>query len=149
MFVHLDFPEDLGVEPVARMWLVLVVLWQLGIFIVLALLAPLVARAFAQENQVQELIQLFIWIVPLGYGLQGIVILTNSSFNALHQPTIALKLSILRLFVFYVPCAYLGGLFFGILGLFIGCVIGNILMAMVSYIRFNNYFKQVGLQVNP
>ncbi|EWH11062.1 MATE efflux family protein [Catenovulum agarivorans DS-2] len=120
-----------------------VLLWQLGVFILLAIFAPIIASAFAQEVEVQQTIQTFMWIVPLGYGLQGIVILTNSSFNALHLPSTALKLSVLRLFVFYVPCAYIGGLMFGILGLFIGCVVGNILMAGVSYVSFNRYFRTV------
>ncbi|WP_440906311.1 MATE family efflux transporter [Catenovulum sp. SX2] len=144
---NLGAGQNERVQQAYKMSCRFVLAWQFGVFILLAICAPLIARAFAQETEVQQLIQLFIWIVPLGYGLQGIVILTNSSFNALHQPAIALKLSVLRLFVFYVPCAYVGGSLFGIWGLFIGCVVGNILMAVVSYLRFNQYFSKVELQV--
>ena len=146
---NLGAGQNERVQQAYKMSCRFVLFWQLGVFVLLALCAPIISRVFAQEAEVQDLIQLFIWIVPLGYGLQGIVILTNSSFNALHQPSIALKLSILRLFVFYVPCAYLGGLLFGIWGLFVGCVVGNALMASVSYIRFNRHFNQVELQVQP
>ena len=89
-----------------------------------------------------SLIKLFIWILPLGYGFQGIIILTNSSLNALHKPMIALVLSIVRLFVCYLPLAYLGSLLYGLTGLFIGAVAGNILMAMISYRFFSKQFSK-------
>lgn len=120
-----------------------VLFWQLGVYILLAIAAPWIADAFSDNEKVQHLICTFIWILPLGYGLQGVIILTNSSFNALHQPMISVQLSILRLFVFYVPFAYIGGLVGGIVGLFSACVMANLLMASVSFMRFNHYFKQI------
>jgi len=84
---------------------------------------------------------LFIWVLPLGYGLQGIIILTNSSFNALHKPMVALVLSIVRLFVCYVPLAYLGSYLFGLNGFFVGALIGNLVMAFISYRLFSKQFN--------
>ncbi|QBY05888.1 MATE family efflux transporter [Thalassotalea sp. HSM 43] len=118
-----------------------VLMWQLGVYLALLLIAPYIAAAFTNEQEVADLIKLFIYILPLGYGLQGIIILTNSSFNALHKPMIALVLSVLRLFVFYVPLAYVGSLLFDIEGFFIGAVIGNFFMAVVSYQLFKRQFK--------
>ena len=79
----------------------------------------------------------------LGYGLQGVIILTNSSLNALHLPMSALVLSVIRLFVFYVPFAYVGSLMGGVTGLFIGGLVGNICTATISYRWFNRQFSQV------
>lgn len=110
-----------------------VLIWQLGVFIIMAILAQPIANVFAQEQSVVRDITLFLYILPLGYGLQGVIILTNSSFNAMHKPMAALVLSILRLFVFYVPIGYLGSHFYGLLGLFWGCVIANVVTAIVSY----------------
>ncbi|NMP15464.1 MATE family efflux transporter [Thalassotalea sp. Y01] len=118
-----------------------VLMWQLGVYLALLLIAPYIAAAFTNEQEVADLIKLFIYILPLGYGLQGIIILTNSSFNALHKPMIALVLSVLRLFVFYVPLAYVGSLLFDIEGFFIGAVLGNLFMAVVSYQLFKRQFK--------
>ncbi|QOL25038.1 MATE family efflux transporter [Thalassotalea sp. LPB0316] len=116
--------------------------WQLGIYLLLALLAPLIANIFSTEKEVADLIKLYIWILPLGYGLQGVIILTNSSFNALHKPMTALVLSLVRLFVFYVPLAYAGSELFGLTGFFIGALLGNLLMAFISYSSFTKQFKQ-------
>ena len=116
-----------------------VLIWQVFIFVILLLIAPLIANAFAKEQAVADIILLFMWILPLGYGLQGVIILTNSSFNALHKPMAALVLSFIRLFVCYVPLAYIGSLFYGLLGLFVGAILGNLVMAVISY---NFFVKQ-------
>lgn len=114
-----------------------VMLWQFAVFVVLAALAPLLAKLFSSDSEVVRIICWFIWIVPLGYGLQGVIILTNSSFNALHRPGSALVLSIIRLFVFYVPLAWLGGQLYGVIGLFVGCVVANIITAAIAWRWFN------------
>ncbi|MFN3164281.1 MAG: MATE family efflux transporter, partial [Pseudohongiellaceae bacterium] len=113
-----------------------ILIWQLGIYLVLAVGASLIATLFSDDPQVMSTIRLFLWIMPLGYGLQGIIILTNSSLNALHQPLAALYLSIARFFLFYVPLAWLGSELYGLAGFFAGAVTGNLLMALVSWQRF-------------
>lgn len=114
-----------------------VLFWQLGIYLLLAVLAYPIAMLFSTEPEVVRILRLFIWLVPLGYGLQGITILTNSSFNALHKPGSALALSLVRLFIFYVPFAWFGGKLFGISGLFIGCVVANLFTAVLAWRWFN------------
>lgn len=119
-----------------------VLYWQMFIYLVLVLAAPLIASAFAKEQKVADIIVLFIWILPLGYGFQGVVILTNSAFNALHKPLVALLLSFIRLFICYVPLAYLGSYFYGIHGFFIGALAGNLIMAVLSYRLFSKQFSE-------
>ena len=117
-----------------------VLFWQVLIYVVLIIAAPWIASAFAKEQKVADIIVLFIWILPLGYGFQGVVILTNSSFNALHKPLVALVLSVIRLFICYVPLAALGSYFYGLHGFFIGALIGNLIMAAISYRLFSKQF---------
>ncbi len=128
------------VEQAYKVAMKFILAWQMIIYIVMALCVHWIASAFTKEGEVAELIKLFIWILPLGYGLQGIVVLTNSSFNALHKPMIALGLSVLRLFVCYLPLAYLGSLLYGLAGFFAGALLGNVLMAMISYRLFSKQF---------
>ena len=109
-----------------------ILVWQLIIYLLLAIGAGILASIFSEDPEVVEAIKLFVWIMPLGYGLQGIIILTNSSLNALHRPLNALILSIARFFVFYLPLAYVGSVYFGLYGFFAGAVCGNLLMAMIS-----------------
>ncbi|MFT4652643.1 MAG: putative MATE family efflux protein [Kangiellaceae bacterium] len=126
-----------------QMCIKFIMVWQLLVFAVLAVLAPYIASVFAGEQSVAEQITLFLLIVPIGYGFQGIIILTNSSFNAMHRPLVAMSLSLIRLFVCYVPITALGSYLFGLEGLFWGCIIANVIAAAVSYYWFN---REVRLQ---
>ncbi|WP_019029114.1 MATE family efflux transporter [Colwellia piezophila] len=130
------------VEEAYKVAIKFILVWQVFIYVLLALCAHWIASVFTSDAEVADLIKLFIWILPLGYGLQGIIILTNSSFNALHKPMIALGLSVVRLFVCYLPLAYLGSLVYGLPGLFAGALLGNVLMAMISYRLFTKQFTE-------
>ena len=125
------------VEEAYRLSIKFILGWQLIIYFILFLSSEFIATIFSDDPEVIESIKLFIWIMPLGYGLQGIIILTNSSLNAMHKPISALYLSIARFFVFYVPLAYLGSLYFGLYGFFCGAVCGNLFMGIISYRTFN------------
>jgi putative MATE family efflux protein len=121
--------------------------FQVLVYVVLVLAAPFIADVFSKEQAVADIIKLFIWILPLGYGFQGVIILTNSSFNALHKPMVALMLSVIRLFICYVPLAYMGSLWFGIEGFFIGALFGNVVMAAISYGLFNKQCEKARVTV--
>lgn len=125
------------IEEAYTLSLRFLMVWQLIVYGVMALGAGLIASIFSDDPEVTETIKLFLWIMPLGYGLQGIIILTNSSLNALHKPLSALYLSLARFFVFYVPLAYVGSYYFGIAGFFMGAVLGNFLMAIISWRTFH------------
>ncbi|AUJ69125.1 MATE family efflux transporter [Pseudoalteromonas sp. NC201] len=116
-----------------------VLAFQFAVYLLLVLSAYYISHTFGNEPAVVETIQLFIYIMPLGYGLQGVIILTNSSFNALHKPMNALILSVIRLFIFYVPIAYIGSQLAGLAGLFAGAALGNLFTAAIAY----NWFKKV------
>jgi len=124
-----------------RLALRFILLWQLVVYVVLALGAGVIAGLFSDDPAVIDTIRLFILIMPLGYGLQGVVILTNSSLNALHRPMEALGLSIARFFVFYVPLAWLGSRYFGLAGFFGGAVCGNLLMSLISWRAFRHALR--------
>lgn len=141
--------QNLGANQISRVkrayWLCVkfVMGWQLLLCIVLWGSAGYIAEVFAKEQAVADLIYLFLLIVPLGYGFQGIVILTNSSLNAIHLPMSALVLSIIRLFVFFVPLTILMAQFLAVKGLFIGAVIANLSMAMVSLYWFRRSLRNI------
>jgi putative MATE family efflux protein len=125
------------VEEAYRIAIKFILGWQLLVYIVLAIGSSFIAGVFSDDPEVNEAIRLFVWIMPVGYGLQGIIILTNSSLNAMHRPLNALYLSIARFFFFYVPLAFVGSIYFGLFGFFAGAVCGNFLMAMISWRTFN------------
>ncbi len=126
-----------------RLTMKFILVWQMIVYVVMGVLAWVIAAVFTEDEAVAEAIRLFIWILPLGYGLQGVVILTNSAFNALHKPMMALYLSIARFFVFYVPLAWIGSMLFGLAGFYGGALLGNVIMAALSWRTFKSAMKFV------
>lgn len=119
-----------------------VLLWQAAIALLLALMSPWLAAFFSDDPAVQAVLVWYVILMPIGYGLQGIVILANSSFNALHKPNNALLLSVVRFFVCYLPLAYLGGYLWGVNGLFVGAVVGNLITALIAWHWINKVFNR-------
>jgi putative MATE family efflux protein len=124
----------------------MVLVIQLFIYLGLVLVSPWIAPAFSDEPEVQRLLLHYLWILPLGYGLQGVVILTNSCLNALHQPRQAFGLSMLRFFGLFVPISCGLGFSFGLNGLFIGGVVANLLCACLAYLWFNSTLRRLILE---
>lgn len=124
------------VEEACRLSMRFILGWQLLVYLLMVVCGPLIARIFTNNAEVAAIIRLYLWIVPLSYGCQGIVILCNSALNALHRPMIALYLSIARFFVFYVPLAWLGSSLYGLTGFFLGALLGNVATALVSWVSF-------------
>ena len=98
-----------------------------------ALLAPYIAWIFTDDPNVSKLICLYLLIVPLAFGAQGVVILTNSTYNALLQPMKAMLLNIARLFVFVVPFVLIGSSVGDFRAVLVSVVLANIAAAILSY----------------
>ncbi|WP_375751689.1 MATE family efflux transporter [Vibrio sp. HN007] len=110
------------------------ILFQLLIFIMMVPLSIPLAALFGKEQAVNDLIWLYLIIVPVSYGFQGIIMLLISCLNAMHKPLNAFYWSVLRLFVFTLPFAWIGSLIYDIQGLFIGIAAGNILGGVLGYL---------------
>lgn len=110
------------------------IIWQLLIYALLVLVSGPVAAFFSDDPEVVYWIRIWIMIVPLGFAFQATTFLSASSFNALHQPLTALKISLIRLFIMYLPLGWLGNLLFGLPGLFTALVMANVLTAMIAWV---------------
>lgn len=109
------------------------VVWQLLIFLLLFLFKDAIAAQFAQTEAVQVPLLLWLGIVPLGFGMQAVIFLSASTLNALHQPMQAMRISIVRLFVFFIPMAWLADYLWGLKAMFIAFVVANTLTAAIAY----------------
>lgn len=116
-----------------------VLVLQIILYVLVALCAPWIARIFSSEQEVIDIIVTVLRILPASYAFQGMVVLSASSFNALHAPRNALLTSLMRFFIFYVPLALLGENMAGIPGLFIGAAIGNLLSGILITWWINRY----------
>ena len=93
-----------------------------------------IAKAFSDEPDVIKLIVTYLAVVPWGYAGLGVSIIGSSVFNAINKPFNAMMLNIIRLFVCFVPFAWLGSYLYDLHGLFYGMMIGNVLAGIIAWI---------------
>jgi len=121
--------------------------WQLLVYLLLLVFSNAIAGMFSDDQQVQELIGLWMLLVPVGFGCQAVTFLTASAFNALHQPLRAMRISVTRLFVLYVPFGWIGSQLADLQGMFAGLVAANIVVAAIAYYWMQRHLHRLQSQV--
>jgi len=91
------------------------------------------AQIFSADPQVVQITRLYLWIVPLGMGAYGVLILLNTAFNAAQRSDRTLWVALLRVLGLYIPLTWLGGVLGGVAGIFCGATVANILAAFIAW----------------
>jgi len=112
-------------------------IWGLFIFILLAILGSTIGSLFSNNPSVISVTSLYLLIVPIGYGLYGILIMTTSTMSVLKKPIHAAILTLTQTFLLYVPMAYIGSYFFGLWGVFVALPISYFFAGIISKIVLN------------
>ena len=107
--------------------------WGALTFLALMLFARPLASVFNDDPAVINTIVLYLTVVPISYGLFGVLQLSNTALNTLNRPLHAGALMVLRMFVVYVPLAYAGSRIMGIQGVFGAAAIANIVAGVAAY----------------
>ncbi|WP_447556563.1 MATE family efflux transporter [Vreelandella sp. EE22] len=121
------------IHQLMRLALKVAVVWQLALGVVLALGAPWVAMVLAGSAEVQQALSLLIRFLLPSYAALGVCMLVVSAGNALGWPLRAMLLSSARLFLFYLPCLWLGAGLFGWSGLAAGAAMGNVMAGLAAW----------------
>lgn len=121
--------------------------WGAITFVLLLIIARPLAAVFNDDPGVIDTIVLYMALVPISYGLFGVLHLSNTALNTLNRPLHAGALMILRMFVLYVPLAYAGSRILGMPGVFAAAAIANIVAGVAAYLWLRHV--QGGLSVAP
>lgn len=107
-------------------------LFQLGLYPLVAIFAPQLAGIFSDDPAVINITKYYLYIMPLGICFYGVLIIINTAFNSAHKTHKTLIACLIRALACYAPLAWIGGLIYGITGLFVGAVIGNCLAVLIA-----------------
>ena len=124
-------------------------LFQLAIYGLVWLLAPLIANLFSDHPQVVRLIVLYLHLVPIGYGFQGMVMLLASALNGVRASTVSFVFNGMRLFVFLLPGAWLGAKLGGEQGIYLGILLANLAAGLLAWGYAHRRFERLCHQVHP
>ncbi|MCF2859965.1 hypothetical protein L1286_21005 [Pseudoalteromonas sp. SMS1] len=101
------------------------VVWQSVIAMLLFFGADLFSGGFCKQPNVKDAIHLAVTVLPISYIALAGVMLYVSCCNAIGRSGIALSFSIIRLFIFSVPSAFVGAHFAGFSGIVWGLSLSN------------------------
>ena len=107
-------------------------LWGAAMGGLLHLGAESIAVHFSTDEAVISRIVQYLWIVPLGFGMVGVFLMTEETLNAIGRPAVATATTAIHMFVLYAPLAYLGTKGWQMTGLFTGVAVADILAGFVG-----------------
>ena len=107
-------------------------LWGLFAWGVLALFSYQIAAVFNKNEEVISTVQLFLWTVPAGFGLQGILSVINTHLNTINKPLQASLIIVIQMLILGLPAIYLGKQLAEVKGIFIGLAITYFLGGIIS-----------------
>ena len=112
--------------------------WGLMVTAILAATAPTLIAFFNPDPEIIAIASRYLWIVPISYAGAGIILIASSASNALGKPIPSVVMTVARMFVLYIPLAYVGGKFYGVNGIFVAACISNLVVGIGAYIWNQN-----------
>lgn len=88
------------------------------IWLLLLAIAEPVVKLINDEPEIVDVAVTYLMIVPLAYGLQGMMQLAATTLNVLKRPVHSAGITLVQLFVVYIPFAWMASRCFGIIGIF-------------------------------
>lgn len=119
------------------------------LFLIFLATSRFIAPLFNSNPEVYSAITLYLSIVSLGFGLQGILFINASAFNALNAPLNSTLVNLLRTAILYIPLAYLGAKFLGIKGIFLGACLSAIISGIVSWKWIKQKIQKIEYSMEP
>ncbi|MFC1736548.1 MATE family efflux transporter [Candidatus Hydrogenedentota bacterium] len=104
-------------------------LWGMVLLATFLVTRKHIADLITEDAEVAAGIALYLLITPVARSLFWVCRLSAATLNAVNRPLAAASISIMQMFVFYVPLAYVGSRYFGFAGMLAGGLIGNIIAA--------------------
>lgn len=110
------------------------IFWGLGMLVLLGTSARWIAPIFSDNEKVIETIVLYLSIAPFGYAARCVYAIGNTILNVMDQPLIASGITLVQMFLVYLPMAYLGSYLFGLGGVFGALALAYFIGGTTSYL---------------
>jgi len=117
-----------------------------GMYLLLALAARPIGFLFNDNPLVVDVIVRYLRIVPLAYGMQGIMLVSVTSLNVLKRPVHAAVFTLIQMFGFYVPLAVAGSRLIGVSGIFGALALSYLVMGPLAHALTRKYIKGLSVQ---
>lgn len=108
--------------------------WGAAAWLVLMLIGDWLVPLIDDNAQVIDVARHYLAIVPISYGLWGVLMMASASFNSLGKPIPSTIMAFTRMFVVYVPLALIADHLFGYSGIFVATAMANCVIGLWGYL---------------
>jgi putative MATE family efflux protein len=120
--------------------------YGISIYIILLFSGSFLGGLFNDNKKVIEVVTIYLSIVPLAYFFRSLMDLSTTSLSVTGNPIQAAFISLIQMFVLYIPMALYGSKLFGIQGIFTALAISFLLIGPVSFYMTRRYIKKLPMQ---
>ncbi|MFY0673178.1 MAG: MATE family efflux transporter [Bacteroidia bacterium] len=117
-------------------------LWSISMAVVLFFFGKTLASVFSENAEVIENTGLYLSIVPLAFGFQGIAQTVNSILNTIKKPMHASALILFTMVGLVVPMVKLGANFYGLQGIFAALAISYFIGGSTAYVLCRRWLSK-------
>jgi Na+-driven multidrug efflux pump len=103
-------------------------------WLALLLLGDRIVPLIDTNPQVVAVARSYLGIVPISYGVWGVLMMASAAFNSLGKPIPSTVMAFTRMFILYVPLAMLADHLFGYPGIFAATATANCAMGLWAYV---------------
>ena len=107
--------------------------WGAFVALLLVIFRQDIASVFDDNPTVITVAATYLLLVPVSYGAWGVLMMSSAIFNSLGKPISSTIMSLVRMFVIYIPLAFAGKALFGLSGIFAAAAVSNVLMGLIAY----------------
>lgn len=133
---HIGASNYRDTDRLVRMAVKFTLQLQAGLAVLGLALAFILPGILSTDPQVAAYLRTWFILVPASYGALGTCMLMVSVSNAMGMPMRAVVISLLRLFVFYLPALWLGARVAGMTGVFAGVLVGNLAAGLAAWLLY-------------
>ncbi len=119
------------------------------IAIILALVAKPLVGLFSSDPKVTQVATLYLWVVAPSYGIYGLVMAVNASFNGIGSPLPAVAISATRVIFVLLPLIYVSQKWFGLFGIFASIAVANILVGILAFQWYGHRIRRLSPEPLP
>lgn len=114
------------VREARRLSMVFAGVFGLLTFVLFVVGAPYLAQLFSDDPKVIEILTFYLRVLGLGHGMLEVHRYAGFFLNGVHRPMHAMGVNVVRIVVLLVPFAVVGGLCFGLYGVFTGRMLSDL-----------------------
>jgi len=105
--------------------------------------APVMASLFTDDPKVAATLVSYIRIISFGYGMMEVHRYCGFFLTGMHKPISATALNAIRVLVLLIPLSYLGSYLWGVMGVFSGRLVTDVIVGCIGIVWVARTLKSV------